>query len=138
MQIRGLIPSASPHYKDKPHSITCPLPPNIHDQYGTGGLGITPCYHLLCLPGFPSTRFTCAPLIMSLLLHVHTQSLHYMQIHDDCTIAWAVNGAIAKPKLGFLHRAVPGGVYVGRIGTERGSTVCTSVSPVNYQSTNDP
>jgi hypothetical protein len=65
-------------------------------------------------------------------------TLHYMQIHDDCTIARAINGAIATPKLRFLYRAVPGGVYVGRIGTERGSTLCTLVSPVTYQSTNDP
>jgi len=61
-----------------------------------------------------------------------------MQIHDGRTIARAVNGAIATPRLGFLYRKVPGGVYVGRTGTERCSTLCTSVSPVNYHSTNDP
>jgi hypothetical protein len=61
-----------------------------------------------------------------------------MQIHDGRTINRAVNGAIVSPRLGFLPRAVPGGVYIGRIGTERGSTLCTSISPVNYQSTNDP
>ena len=61
-----------------------------------------------------------------------------MQIHDGRTIDRAVNGAIATPRLGFLPRAVPGGVYVGRTGTERGSTLCTSVSPVNYHSINGP
>jgi len=73
-----------------------------------------------------------------LLLHIHTQSLHYMQIHGGRTIDRTVNGAIAMPRLGFLPRAVPGGVYVGRIGTERGSTLCTSVSPANYHSAHDP
>jgi hypothetical protein len=80
-QIRELIPSTWPHYKDKRHSITCPLPPDIHDQYRTAGLGITPCYHVLCLPGFPSTRFTCAPFIMSFYCtykHSHYITCKYM------------------------------------------------------------
>jgi hypothetical protein len=137
-QIRGLIPSASPRYKDKPHSSTCPLLPNIrvHDQYGTVGLGITTCYHVLSLPGLYTLQLCTLHYV--LLLHIHTQSLHYMQIHDGRTIDRAVNGAIATPRLGFLPRPVPGGVYVGRIGTERGYTLCTSVSPANYNSTNGP
>ena len=99
-QIRGLIPSASLHYKDKPHSSTCPLLPNIrvHDQYGTVGLGITPCYHVLSLPGL-YTLHLCT-LHYVLLLYIHTQSLHYTQIHDGRTIDRAVNGAIATPSSG--------------------------------------
>jgi hypothetical protein len=47
-----------------------------------------------------------------------------MQIHGGRTTARAVNGAITTPRLGFLPRAVPGGVYVERIGSEREVPLC--------------
>lgn len=80
-QTRGLMPSASPHYKDKPHSSTCPLLPNIrvHDQYEKVGLGITPCYHVLSLHGLYTLHL--APFIMSFYctyIHSHYITCKYM------------------------------------------------------------
>ena len=52
------------------------------------------------------TLHLCTPHYV-LLLHIQTQSLHYMHIHYGRTITRAVNGGIAPPRLGFLPGADP-------------------------------
>jgi hypothetical protein len=56
----------------------------MHDKYGTVGLGIA---LPIRVPKY--TLHLCTPHSV-LLLHIQTQSLHYMQIHDGRTIARAV------------------------------------------------
>jgi hypothetical protein len=74
-QIRGLIPSTSPHYKDKPHSITCPLLPQhtwpILDRRA-GNNSTLSCV----LPNrVPKYTLQLCTLHYVLLLHIHTYTV---------------------------------------------------------------